>query len=240
MCLIAFLLFSAIIWQTYIRLVIVIFILHVCVYVCVRVPWTQCLAKSLWGSLNRLCFPSGESIQVTDTESWLQSKWPLKSWKCLLIWHLTISDVAVEHKRQFSPQTLGHLPVCFLHLSPERKSRGRCKDLLWLCINMTGVRLWMNRVPCTSQWRCCFLFLLHCLIWVMPDCFGSHTHIKWTWCSDFIRPKGKRTKGHLHCVYVSSDSSDFVFREIPDASQRGHSHLIIPTRVWCLSCLWRC
>lgn len=74
--------------------------LYVCVSVCVRVLWTHCLAKSLWGSLSRLCFPSGESIQVTDTESWPQSKWPLKSWKCFLTWHLTISDVAVGYERR--------------------------------------------------------------------------------------------------------------------------------------------
>lgn len=123
-----------IIWPKHIRLVIVIFFFSVL--------WTHCLAKSLWGSLNRLCFPSGESIQVTDTESWLQSKWPLKSGKCVPIWHLTISDVAADYKTQFSPPALGYPPICFLHLSPEKMNK--CWEIhkdgslgvLWLYINM--------------------------------------------------------------------------------------------------------
>lgn len=103
------------------------------------VLWTHCLAKSLWGSLNRLCFPSGESIQVTDTESWLESKWPLQSWKYRLIWHLTNSDVAADYKAQLSSLALSCLPICFLHHSRwkwEEKHQGRCKygslGMLWV------------------------------------------------------------------------------------------------------------
>lgn len=70
-----------------IRVVIVVFSFFLSFFVL----WAHCLAKSLWGSLNRLPFPSGKSIQVTDTESWLQSQWPLKSWKCLLIFSIWLS-----------------------------------------------------------------------------------------------------------------------------------------------------
>lgn len=119
------------IWPKHIRLVIVIFFFSVL--------WTHCLAKSLWGSLNRLCFPSGESIQVTDTESWLESKWPLQSWKYRLIWHLTNSDVAADYKAQLSSLALSCLPICFLHHSHwkwEEKHHGSCKygslGVLWV------------------------------------------------------------------------------------------------------------
>lgn len=125
------------------------------------VLWTHCLAKSLWGSLNRLCFPSGESIQVTDTEGWPQSKWPLTSWKCLLIWRLTISDVTADYKIKFSPAALSSWHICFLHLSPdgEIKSRGRHEDCFrieWPYINKSTDQL----CPCLSRRRCAFLFVL--------------------------------------------------------------------------------
>lgn len=180
------------------------------VSVCVRVLWTHCLAKSLWGSLNRLCFPSGESIQVTDTESWLQSKWPLKSWKCFLTWHLTISDVAVGYKRR-SDLELSALLAFFLSsfLRSRESVEGDVKifsffssGVPWLYVNIKKVRLRMNRVPCTSQWRCCFLLLPPCLIWLIqvgsPDCFASLVWINRTRtrCSDgFWMMKAKTDQG---------------------------------------------
>lgn len=82
----------------------------------------------------------------------------------------------------------------------------------------------MFHVPCTSQWRCCFLFLLHCLIWVIqvviPDCFASLVWMYWTWTwrwDDFSRLKGKQRRKRWY---------------LTEMSQWGLSHLIIP-----LSCL---
>lgn len=127
---------------------------------CVCVLWTHSLAKSLWGSLNRLCFPSGESIQVTDTKSRLYSKWPWKSWKSFLIWHLTISDVAV---RGHAIDSSLSATICFLHLPPEWLSKS-VTGLLWFYINIAKVRLQMTYASRKSWMRCSFLFGL---IWVV-------------------------------------------------------------------------
>lgn len=130
----------------------------------VRVLWTHCLAKSLWGSLNRLCFPSGESIQVTDTESWLQSKWPLKSWKCLLIWHLTISDVAAENKSTIrSSNSQRPASLFFFFVFPLRRRvsvevKIVRQDVLGLYINVTKIRLQMNHAEASGDVASCFGF----------------------------------------------------------------------------------
>lgn len=142
-------------WQNHIWLVIVIFIFFVCVYCELTV------LPNPFGGVWTDCFPSGESIQVTDTKGWLQFKWPLKSLIRLQVWHLTIYDVAVESETRVSLQT-----VHCLHLVSWKEVHwGRRKDCALFKINTTKVRLHMFQ--CTSQWRCCFLFLLHCLIWVI-------------------------------------------------------------------------
>lgn len=205
---------------------------------CVCVLWTHCLAKSLWGSLNRLCFPSGESIQVTDTESWLHSEWPLKSWKCLLIWHLTISDVAVEYKTQFNHPALSHLGICFPYLSTEEeiKCRQRWKDcalgVLWLDINAAKVRQQMNDVRCTSQRRCCFLLLLHCLIGVIPDCYTSLVWMNGHWHSVQMSPLERRVNEPRVDDTVFIFQVFFVFFRFPEIIDIYQKCLIRDIPTW--------
>lgn len=107
----------------------------------------------------------------------------------------------------------------------------------------------MNRVPCTSQWRCCFLLLPHCLIWVIrvviPDCFGSLVWIywMWTWCSDgSLRLSGKLTEGSVMlCLYLKRFSW-LCFQEILSIFSGNVSAGTSPPdnpqswRVFCLIC----
>jgi len=99
---------------------------------------THCLAKSLWGTLNRLCFPSGESIQVTNTE--------LASLN-MTSKVLEVSDVAVDLliQTQFDPPTLGDLYLSAVFIFPLRRRRRRvsgmgdcASGILWLYITRTG------------------------------------------------------------------------------------------------------
>lgn len=99
----------------------------------------------------------------------------------------------------------------------------------------------MNRVPCTSQWRCSFLLLPPCLIWVIqvgsPDCFAS---LVWTNCTRtrcsgaFWMMRAKLTKESMMlCLHFKWFSrlcyrKDVYLRQI---TQPGHSHSSV-----CLVC----
>lgn len=169
-----------IIWPKHIWVVTVIFFSPplvcacVCLWLCVCVLWTHCLAKSLWGSLNRLHFPSGKTIQVTDTESWLQSKWPLKSWKCLLIWHLMISDVSADYETQSSSSVTQLSRFFTFPLQEMRKCRQKQKPC-----NFSGVaplhkhdkgQAADERCLMCESLKCCILFWLFMLSHLSCQC----------------------------------------------------------------------